>query len=138
MTRSRIARAVWLTSVISMTSACTQTRTASEDASAPRPAVTRDYTGKTLAEVFQGRAGVQVTSMNGGVRLRIRGAGEWDGRGDPLYVIDGVPTEPPGGILILNPNDIASVEILKDDASTSIYGLKGANGVVKIALKRKG
>lgn len=94
-------------------------------------------TQKTLAEWFQGRAGVEVQSTNGGVRLRIRGAGEWDGRSDPLFVIDGVSTEPPGGVLIMNPNDIASVEILKDDASTAIYGLRGANGVVKITTKRK-
>jgi TonB-dependent SusC/RagA subfamily outer membrane receptor len=94
--------------------------------------------GKSLADLFQGRAGVTVTEVGSGVRLRIRGSGEIHAEGgDPLFVIDGSPVNPPGGVLSMNPNDIVSIEILKDLAQTSIYGINGVNGVVKITTKRR-
>jgi TonB-dependent SusC/RagA subfamily outer membrane receptor len=98
-----------------------------------------DGTAKTLAELFEGKfAGVTVISVPGGVKLRIRNAQNVDGSpGDPLYVIDGLPISPPDGILSINPNDVARIEILKDNASTAIWGERGANGVVKITTRRK-
>jgi TonB-linked SusC/RagA family outer membrane protein len=82
--------------------------------------------------------GVQVTSNSGapgsGVTVRIRGASSLSSGGnDPLYVIDGVPTD---NILGVNPNDIESIEVLKDAASSAIYGSRAANGVVLISTKR--
>jgi TonB-dependent SusC/RagA subfamily outer membrane receptor len=72
------------------------------------------------------------------VRVRIRNAGNVEGKGgDPLFLIDDLPVSPPDGVLSMNPNDIVRIEILKDDASTLIYGSKAANGVVKITTKRK-
>jgi TonB-dependent SusC/RagA subfamily outer membrane receptor len=108
-------------------------------APSPSKSVAADGTGKTLAELFEGKfAGVTVTPVAGGVKLRIRNAQNIDGSGgDPLYVIDGLPISPPDGVLSMNPNDVARIEILKDDASTAIYGQRGANGVVKITTKRK-
>jgi TonB-dependent SusC/RagA subfamily outer membrane receptor len=99
----------------------------------------QDPTGKTLAELFQGKfAGVEAFSVNGGVRIRIRNSANLDGSGgDPLFVIDDLPVSPPDGVLRMNPNDIVKIEVLKDDASTMIYGIKAANGVVKITTKRK-
>lgn len=141
MTRSILSPCVTLSLVAVIAAGCARpavhssgTAAGTKDTAAIRG---RDNTGKSLAQMFQGRAGVTVFSEAGGVRLRIRGSGDFDGRGDPLFVIDGVPTEPPGGVLSMNPNDIASIEILKDDASTSVYGLRGANGVVKITTRRK-
>jgi TonB-dependent SusC/RagA subfamily outer membrane receptor len=100
---------------------------------------TVDGSGKTLAELFEGKfAGVSVTRVQGGVKLKIRNAQNFDeSGGDPLYVIDNVPISPPDNILTIDPNDVLKIEILKDDASTMIWGQRGANGVVKITTKRK-
>lgn len=89
-----------------------------------------------VEQALQGRtAGVQVTSSSGqpgaGITVRIRGAGT-TGNADPLYVVDGLPV---GGIDYLNPGDIESIEVLKDAASTAIYGARAANGVVLITTK---
>lgn len=91
-----------------------------------------------LDQVLQGRAaGVQVTQSNGAPggdsRVRVRGANSVLGNNDPLYVIDGFVG---ANYSLLNPNDIESLQILKDAASTSIYGSRGANGVVIITTKK--
>ncbi|HMI65902.1 MAG TPA: TonB-dependent receptor [Cyclobacteriaceae bacterium] len=94
----------------------------------------------SMGQALQGRAaGVQVTQTSfqpgGGVTIRIRGGNSIQGGNEPLYVIDGYPTYNESGPS-LNPNDIASIEILKDASATSIYGARGANGVVLITTKR--
>jgi TonB-linked SusC/RagA family outer membrane protein len=91
-----------------------------------------------LDQVLQGRAaGVQVTQSNGAPggdsRVRVRGANSVLGNNDPLYVIDGFVG---ANYSLLNPADIESIQILKDAASTSIYGSRGANGVVIITTKK--
>lgn len=87
--------------------------------------------------MIQGRAaGVSVVSDNapgGGVAVRVRGFGTIRNN-DPLYVIDGVPTT--SGINMINPNDIATFQVLKDAAAASIYGSRAANGVVIITTKK--
>ncbi len=83
--------------------------------------------------------GVVVTrSPNGGIAVRIRGRTSILGSNEPLYVIDGVPIQPgPGGALFgINPYDIESIEVLKDAASTTMYGMRGANGVIVIKTKQ--
>ncbi|MFD2036190.1 SusC/RagA family TonB-linked outer membrane protein [Belliella marina] len=90
----------------------------------------------TFAQQLQGRA-AGVTIINdatpgGGATVRIRGFGTINNN-DPLYVIDGVPTQNQGN---LNPNDIESIQILKDASAASIYGSRAANGVVVITTKR--
>lgn len=90
-----------------------------------------------VEQALQGRtAGVTVTSSSAqpgaGMSVRIRGAGT-NGNSDPLYIVDGSPV---GGIDYLNPGDIESIEILKDAASSSIYGARGANGVVLISTRK--
>jgi TonB-linked SusC/RagA family outer membrane protein len=92
----------------------------------------------TLDQAVQGRAaGVMVTnndgSPGGGVQFQIRGVTSL-GNNDPLYVVDGYPL--PGGISTLNPNDIATIDILKDASATAIYGNRASNGVVIITTKR--
>lgn len=81
--------------------------------------------------------GVQVISNSGApgsdVTVRIRGASSLSSGGnDPLYVVDGVPT---GNIIGINPNDIESIEVLKDASSSAIYGSRAANGVILISTK---
>lgn len=92
----------------------------------------------SAAEALAGRlAGVQVTasegSPNASIRIRVRGGGSITQDNSPLYVIDGVQVE--DGISTLSPQDIESIDVLKDAASTAIYGARGANGVVLITTK---
>jgi TonB-linked SusC/RagA family outer membrane protein len=91
-----------------------------------------------LDQALQGRSsGVQVTNNDGapgsGVTVLIRGVGSL-GSNDPLYVVDGYPIT--GGLNNINPNDIASMDILKDASATAIYGVRASNGVVIITTKK--
>lgn len=114
----------------------------SGDAIADLPATSFD---KQLA----GRAaGVQVTQTSGNVsqapRIRIRGVNSITQNRDPLFVVDGIPTFNGGAsgqintnvLADINPNDIESIEVLKDGAATAIYGSRAANGVVLISTKK--
>src|SRR5258708_26484618 len=90
-------------------------------------------------EAIKGRGpGVDiVTSGNNpgdGISIRVRGTRSLTASNDPLYVLDGIPMA--GGIGDLNPNDIESIEILKDASATAIYGARGASGVVLITSKQ--
>jgi len=94
----------------------------------------------SVDQSLQGRAaGVQVVnndaSPGGNVSVLVRGIGSLSPGGNaPLYVIDGYPTTE--GINNLNPNDIASIDVLKDASATAIYGVRAANGVVIITTKK--
>ncbi|MBN2274670.1 MAG: TonB-dependent receptor, partial [Bacteroidales bacterium] len=90
-----------------------------------------------LEQALQGlTSGVQITSNSGqpgsNFKVRIRGVGTI-GNADPLYIVDGVPT---GDVSYLSPSDVESVDILKDAASSAIYGAQAANGVVLITTKK--
>ena len=113
----------------------------------------------SLDQMLEGRAaGVQVlsssSSPDAGVTIRVRGIASFSGNTDPLYVVDGVivegsaqsvttmsvgsfsnAVETTNGLAGINPQDIASIEILKDASATAIYGSQGANGVVLITTK---
>ena len=82
-------------------------------------------------------AGVDVTSASGqpgaSPRVRIRGIGTIN-NSDPLYIVDGMPIS--GGLDFVNPNDIESIEVLKDAASGAIYGARAANGVILVTTKK--
>lgn len=95
----------------------------------------------TIDQALQGRAaGVQVTSSTGDpggqISVRIRGISTASpaGSSEPLYVVDDIVQ--PNGISFLNPNDIESIDILKDAAALSIYGVRSANGVILIKTKK--
>jgi TonB-dependent SusC/RagA subfamily outer membrane receptor len=77
------------------------------------------------------------SNPDGGVSVRIRGINTFMGGTQPLYVIDGVPIQagPNGGLVGLNPHDIASIEVLKDPVNMSFYGVRGSNGVIVINTK---
>ena len=88
-------------------------------------------------EALQGRvAGLDITRESGaageGVKMQLRGNRSFTASGDPLFIIDGMP----GDYSTLNPNDIASIEVLKDASSTAIYGSAGSNGIVIITTKQ--
>ena len=109
-------------------------------------------------QLMQGRAaGVQITQSNGepggGINVRIRGTSSVLAGNNPLFVIDGVPLSgdntsagndqqgvgrqaAKNPLNFMNPNDIASIDILKDASATAIYGSRGANGVVLITTKK--
>lgn len=90
-----------------------------------------------VSEALQGRvAGVNVVSdgiPGGSVKIRIRGTNSINKSNEPLYVVDGMVRE--SGLEGINPEDIRSMQILKDASSTAIYGSRGANGVVIITTK---
>ena len=91
----------------------------------------------SVTQMLQGRAaGVNIGNDNspgGGTMVRIRGFGSINNN-SPLFVIDGVPTQ--GTLNQLNPNDIESMQILKDASAASIYGARATNGVVIITTKK--
>ncbi len=91
-----------------------------------------------VAQALQGKAAGVIVTQNskapgGSISIRIRGVNSISSTNEPLYVIDGFPSN--NGVNI-NPDDIASMEILKDASATAIYGSRGANGVVLITTKR--
>ncbi|MCW3088965.1 MAG: TonB-dependent receptor [Ferruginibacter sp.] len=92
-----------------------------------------------IEQFLQGRAsGVTIAASSGqpgaSSTLRIRGTTSIN-NSDPLYVVDGIPVDI-GGIDYLNPNDIESIEVLKDAASAAIYGARAASGVILVTTKK--
>ncbi|WP_240734672.1 TonB-dependent receptor [Hymenobacter sp. UV11] len=104
-------------------------------------------------QALQGRAaGVQVSQNSGApgsaISVRVRGAASILASSEPLYVVDGLPistgntsqlgtgNQTTNGLSDLNPNDIATIEVLKDAAAAAVYGSRGSNGVVIITTKR--
>ena len=91
-----------------------------------------------IGQALQGAAaGVMVTAQDGAPdaksAIRIRGIGTINGSADPLYVVDGVKVGTNANFL--NPQDIESIEVLKDASATAIYGSEGANGVIMVTTK---
>jgi TonB-linked SusC/RagA family outer membrane protein len=94
-----------------------------------------------LGQALQGRAAGVDVSQSGSKpgaapRILIRGRRSFNAGNDPLYVVDGIPLS--AGYEDINPNDIQSIEVLKDATATAIYGARGANGVVLVTTKRGG
>jgi len=93
-----------------------------------------------VEDLLLGRVpGVEVSrNRSGGTSVRVRGASSFVGDAEPLYVIDGMPlySNGGGGLLGISPQDIQRIDVLKDAASTAIYGSRGMNGVIVITTKR--
>ena len=103
-----------------------------------KPETFKNLPVSNTGSLLGGRAaGVQVTTNTGtpggDVTINIRGNTSLNSGNDPLFVIDGVPTS---NITSFNPNNIASLEVLKDASATAIYGARAANGVIIITTKR--
>jgi len=92
-----------------------------------------------VEELLAGRVpGLRVLpTANGGFTVRIRGVTTLNGSTEPLYVIDGMPVTllPGEGLNWLDPAEILRIDVLKDPAETSMYGVRGANGVIVIRTK---
>ena len=104
----------------------------------------KDRPVSNVASALQGElAGVEIRTTSGapgsGVQINVRGATSINesGNSNPLFVVDGVPMDDDFDLVNLNPQDIESIEVLKDASSSAIYGSRGANGVV-IITSRKG
>ena len=98
----------------------------------------KDIPLSNAAEALAGRlAGVQVTSSEGApgadVIIRVRGGGSITQDNTPIYIVDGIQVE--NALTVISPQDIASIDVLKDASTTAIYGARGANGVVIITTK---
>ncbi|HRI24912.1 MAG TPA: TonB-dependent receptor [Ferruginibacter sp.] len=98
----------------------------------------KDFPLSSAAEALQGKlAGVQLVSSEGApgadIIVRVRGGGSITQDNSPLYIVDGVQVE--NALSVLSPQDIQSVDVLKDASTTAIYGARGANGVVIITTK---
>lgn len=98
----------------------------------------KDMPVNSAAEAIQGRlAGVQVTQSEGApgadISIRIRGGTSITQDNSPLFIVDGIQVE--NALSVLSPQEIESIDVLKDAASTAIYGARGANGVVLITTK---
>lgn len=98
----------------------------------------KDIPINSAAEALNGRlAGVTATTSEGSpdaqVRIRVRGGMSITGDNSPLFIIDGVQVE--NGLSTISPQDIQSIDVLKDAAATAIYGARGANGVIIITTK---
>lgn len=107
---------------------------------------------QSFESAIQGKAaGVVIESGSGkvgqGIKIRVRGTSSIGANSQPLYVLDGVPinsdaidvvsaNEPLNPLADINPNDIASIEVLKDASSSAIYGSRGSNGVILITTKK--
>lgn len=98
----------------------------------------RNFPVATAAEALAGKlAGVSVTTSEGrpgaDVDIRVRGGGSITQDNSPLYIVDGVQVE--NALSVISPQEIETIDVLKDVASTAIYGARGANGVVLITTK---
>jgi TonB-dependent starch-binding outer membrane protein SusC len=98
----------------------------------------KDIPINSAAEALNGRlAGVTATTSEGSpdadIRIRVRGGMSITGDNSPLYIVDGVQVE--NGLSAISPQDIQTIDVLKDAAATAIYGARGANGVIVITTK---
>ena len=138
--------------LVAFAAGCAHKSAASPDASggqaAAKPTPGQSVTSRdaqrspseSVEKMLEGRfPGVNVIrTPEGGLRIGIRGATSFRGDNAPLYVIDGVPTEPGanGDLTGINPYDIESIKVHTDAATTTMYGVRGANGVIIIKTKR--
>ncbi|MBD0400297.1 TonB-dependent receptor [Flammeovirga sp. EKP202] len=94
-----------------------------------------------VEQLLQGQAaGLQITNSSGqpgsDVSVRLRGLNSFSVESSPLLVVDGFPIGNAGNLKQINPNDIKSIEVLKDASAAAIYGSRGANGVIMITTKK--
>lgn len=111
-------------------------------ASSPAPRAGQAHY-ESVVEMLRGQVpGLEIIEVDGSrIEVRIRGLNQSLGGGgsqEPLVVVDGMPQSRPAGevLMALNPKDVASITVLKDVASTSIYGTRGANGVIIVLMNR--
>lgn len=142
MSRS-LAPCVLALALAGLASACAHGGAAPQTAAKPQNTVTSQTIANSgdvpIEQILANRvAGVRLgRDENGNLTVQIRGTTSWS-KSPPLYVLDGIEINPgPQGALAgINPNDIEKIEVLKDAASTAMYGSRGANGVIVIRTKK--
>ncbi len=135
--------------LFTLATACASPAPAGQGEQAPAPrardaAVTADDVNRTpnvpIEQLLQNKVpGLIVTrAEDGTIAMRIRGTSSFTGNNEPLYVVDGVVIQPgPGGSLSgINPYDIATIKVLKEPTELTMYGSRGANGVIVIKTKK--
>lgn len=129
--------------LVALGTGCTHARDASSPSSRDAPVTADDIArapGQPIENILMARVpGLwAVRTPDGYIALLIRGASTIRGDGEPLYVIDGMPTLPgPNGKLTgINPYDIESISVLKDAAASAIYGLRAVHGAIVITTKQ--
>lgn len=98
-----------------------------------------NYAGSSIEQAIAGLVpGLRISTADatpgGDLDVQVRGIGTVTSGSQPLYIVDGIPLE--GGLSGINPDDVDNIQILKDAASTAIYGSRGANGVILVTTKR--
>ena len=123
-------------------SACGGRGATDSGASSPSPRAGQAHY-ESVVEMLRGQVpGLEIIEVDGSrIEVRVRGLNQSLGAGgsqEPLVVVDGMPQSRPAGevLMALNPKDVASITVLKDVASTSIYGTRGANGVIIVLMNR--
>jgi TonB-dependent SusC/RagA subfamily outer membrane receptor len=142
MTTSFLRAAVSACAILGLSAGCAS---GSGKAASARPVVTSkdlDTSSEPIEKVLAAKVpGLIITrTAGGGIAIQIRGPSSFYSGGQPLFVIDDIPMQAgPGGALSgINPHDIESIRVLKDPADTGIYGVRGANGVIVITMKKAG
>jgi TonB-dependent SusC/RagA subfamily outer membrane receptor len=148
MTHLPPRRLVSCIALITLMSGCAKSGSRTQGET-PAPAPTRDNVTAAdvqrapnvpIEQLLQSKvAGIIVTRTDdGSIAIRIRGTSSFSGNNFPLYVVDGVPVASgPGGSLPgINPYDIASIKVLKEATDITMYGSRGANGVIIIKTKQ--
>lgn len=104
--------------------------------------IDRNNGNESIEKLLQTKVpGLLITrAADGSIAMQIRGPSSFMGSNEPLYVIDGVPFEGGhhGALTGINPYDIESIRVLKNPEDTGLYGLRGANGVIVINMKKPG
>ena len=141
-----------LVTLVALSSACARSTGTNTGQTEPATPPTAARSGGVTAEDVERAPNVPIEQLlqskvpgiivsrteDGSIAIRIRGSSTLTGSNEPLYVVDGMPIQagPNGGLTGINPYDIASIKVLKDPAETTMYGVRGANGVIIIKTKR--
>jgi TonB-dependent outer membrane receptor, SusC/RagA subfamily, signature region len=114
---------------------------APRDAAITAEQIQQSPSGDPIEKLLMNRSpGVWVgRGADGGIAVRIRGGSSLYGNNEPLYILDGSPFVPGanGSLTGINPYDIESIRVVKDPAELTMYGVRGANGVIIIKTKQK-
>lgn len=123
---------VWILPLLLLVVGCSSTGSTQPDEAIQSQATSLE--DRMADEVLRRHPGVRVYRDEGGLHIRIRGS-----LGAPLYVVDGLPLAPTptGALWGISPHDIEAIEVIKDPARLSYYGMRGASGVVLITTKRR-
>jgi TonB-dependent starch-binding outer membrane protein SusC len=143
---ARAFRALAAASSLSILAACSsskppQTASSPSGSTSTVTSAQLEQTGETIEQQIMKRSpGVWVgRTAEGAIAVRIRGGSSLMGNNEPLYILDGSPFTPgPNGALTgLNPQDIDTIKVLKEPADLTMYGARGANGVIVIKTKNR-